>query len=167
MADIPSKVAKVGVVVDPSDEALAVIVKTTTLDMLQLHGQESPNRAAEIKRRFGLGIIKAIAVSRAEDIERAHAFEDIVDMLMFDAKPPKGADRPGGHALSFDWQLLSGRVWTKPWILAGGLNAANVGDAVRISGAGMVDVSSGVEDSPGVKNPDMIRKFLKIAKVPS
>ncbi len=166
MTGTPDGIIRVGVVVDPSDEALAAIVAETKLDMLQLHGNESPHRTAEIRHNFGLGVIKAIAVSCADDINNAHSFEDIADILMFDAKPPKGADRPGGHALAFDWQLMSGRTWNRPWILAGGLNAANIVDAVGISGAATVDVSSGVEDSPGIKNPDMIRKFLKIAKGP-
>ncbi len=164
MAEIPDGIIRVGVVVDPSDEAIAGIVAGIRLDMLQLHGQESPQRSAEIRQRSGLGVIKAIAVSSEQDIDYARSFEDIADILMFDAKPPKGAERPGGHALAFDWQLIQGRLWNRPWILAGGLNAANIGEAVRISGAATVDVSSGVEDSPGVKNPDMVRKFIRLAK---
>jgi phosphoribosylanthranilate isomerase len=160
---VPPGIIKVGLVVDADDQALADIVKNAKVDLLQLHGHESPERVAEIKVRFGLPVMKVVAVASEADVEAAHAYEGVADRLMFDAKPPKDASRPGGNARAFDWALLKGRIWRKPWILAGGLNAANVAEAVRVSGAKAVDVSSGVEDVPGRKNPKKILEFLRVA----
>jgi phosphoribosylanthranilate isomerase len=162
-ARVPRGVVKVGLVVDLDDAALADILAEAPLDLLQLHGRESPERVAEIKARFRVPVMKAVAVSEAGDLERAKAYEGVVDRLMFDAKPPAGAERPGGNAVPFDWSLLSGREWRVPWILAGGLDAGNVAQAVAVSGAATIDVSSGVEDAPGVKSPQKIREFLGIA----
>jgi phosphoribosylanthranilate isomerase len=131
--------------------------------MLQLHGKETPERVAEIRAKFGLPVIKALAIAGADDVVASHDYEAVADMLLFDAKPPADADRPGGNAVSFDWSLLSGASWTVPWILAGGLDSHNVEDAVGLSGATRVDVSSGIEDRPGVKDNDMIREFLEAA----
>jgi phosphoribosylanthranilate isomerase len=132
--------------------------------MLQLHGHESVERVVEIHQRFGLPVMKVLPVASREDVAAARAYEAHVDRLMFDAKPPEEATRPGGNALAFDWELLRGETWSVPWTLAGGLTAENVAEAVRISGTATVDVASGVEDAPGVKNTAKIRAFLDVAK---
>lgn len=157
---------KVGVVVNLSDAEIEAIVKAAPLDMLQLHGSESPERVAEVKARFGLPVMKAIAVAGREDIARAEAYLPVADRLLFDAKPPKDLEGalPGGNALSFDWQLLAGRGWPLPWMLSGGLTVDNLAEAVRISRASAVDVSSGIEDRPGHKNPGKITALLDYAR---
>lgn len=161
-ADVPTAVRTVGVIVDESDTHIAEILGACELDLLQLHGSETPERVKEIRACFGRPVIKAISVSIAADLDRAAAYEDVADYLMFDAKPPKSMANalPGGNALSFEWTLLAGRRFRRPWLLAGGLTADNVIEAVRISGAPMVDVSSGVEDRPGEKNVSKIKAFL-------
>lgn len=161
---VPPAVVKVGLVVDPSDDDLAAITAGGVLDMLQLHGAETTDRVAEIKGRFGLPVMKALAVAGPGDVAAARAYEAVADRLLFDAKPPSGADRPGGNALPFDWSLLAGTDWAVPWLLAGGLTADNVAQAIAVSGAPGVDVSSGVEDAPGEKNLDKIRAFIRAAK---
>ncbi len=156
----------VGVVVDLSDAELDALVRAVPLDLLQLHGRETPARVAEVKARFGLPVMKSIAIAGEADVARAAAYEDAADRLLFDAKPPKDLPGalPGGNALAFDWRLLAGRDWRRPWMLSGGLDADNVGEAVRISGARAVDVSSGVEARPGLKDPEKIRRFLATAR---
>jgi phosphoribosylanthranilate isomerase len=165
-ARVPASVRKVGVIVDESDARIAEILAACDLDLLQLHGSETPERAAAIRARFGKQVIKAISVSAAADLDRAASYEGVADYLMFDAKPPKAmaGALPGGNALSFDWTLLAGRTFRLPWLLAGGLTPDNLIDAVRISGAPMVDVSSGVEDRPGEKNVSKIKAFLDASK---
>ncbi|HET6161710.1 MAG TPA: phosphoribosylanthranilate isomerase [Dongiaceae bacterium] len=165
-AHVPSSVQKVGLLVDESDERIAEILGTCDLDLLQLHGHETPERVAAIRSRFGRKVIKAIPVSEAADLDRAAQYETVADYLMFDAKPPKSMANalPGGNALSFDWALLADRRFKLPWFLAGGLTPDNLIEAVRISGAPMVDVSSGVEDRPGEKNFSKIKAFLDAAK---
>jgi phosphoribosylanthranilate isomerase len=165
-ARVPVPVIRVGLVVDESDERIAAILETCPLEMLQLHGRETPARTGEIRRRFGLPVMKAIAVAGPGDPEAARPYEPVADWLLFDAKPPtpvEGAPAPlpGGNARVFDWQLLAGLSWQRPWMLSGGLTPENVAEAVRIAGAETVDVSSGVEDRPGLKNPDKIRRFLE------
>jgi len=160
---VPEGVIAVGLVVDADDDLLSDITEKAGISMLQLHGNETPERTREIRERFGLPVMKVLPVQDAEDVAAAAKFENAADRLMFDAKPPKGADRPGGNARSFDWSLLSGIDCKPPWLLAGGLTADNVFEAVKISGAGGVDVSSGVEDAPGQKNVDKIRAFLAAA----
>lgn len=162
-AHVPKSILKVGLVVDADDATLGRIVERGKIDMLQLHGAESPARVAEIRSRFGLPVMKAILVETAADVDKARDFETVADRLMFDARPPKDATRPGGNARAFDWTLLKGRAPAKPWLLAGGLSAANVAEAVRASGASAVDVSSGVETAPGRKSPEKILEFLRIA----
>ena len=161
-AQVPRSVKKVGLLVDESDQRIAEILAGCDLDLLQLHGAETPERVAEIRARFGKPVIKVISVSEAADIARAALYEPVADYLMFDAKPPKSMVNalPGGNALSFDWSLLAGRQFMRPWLLAGGLNSDNLIAAVRASGAPMVDVSSGVEDRPGEKNVSKIKAFL-------
>ncbi len=161
--DVPKAVIKVGLVVDADDTTIGRIIERARIDMLQLHGAETPARAAEIRARFKLPVMKAIPVETAADVDRARDFEPVADRLMFDARPPKDATRPGGNALPFDWTLLKGRAFAKPWLLAGGLSAANVTEAVRASGARAVDVSSGVETAPGRKSVEKIAEFLRIA----
>jgi phosphoribosylanthranilate isomerase len=165
-ASIPASVRKVGLLVDDSDAHIAEILSGCDLDLLQLHGHETPERVVEIRARFGKPAIKVIPVSEAADLDRAAAYEDVADYLMFDAKPPKAMANalPGGNALSFDWTLLSNRRFQRPWLLAGGLTADNLVGAVRISGAPMVDVSSGVEDHPGEKNVSKIKAFLDASR---
>lgn len=165
-ARVPPSVRKVGMLVDDGDERIAEILKGCDLDLLQLHGAETPERVAQIRARFGKQVIKAIPVSEAADLDRAAAYEPVADYLMFDAKPPKSMTGalPGGNALSFDWTLLSNRHFRLPWLLAGGLTPDNVAEAARISGAPMVDVSSGVEDRPGEKNVSKIKAFLDAIK---
>ena len=159
---VPSSVRKVGLLVDDSDDRIAEILAACDLDLLQLHGHETPERVAAIRARFGKPVIKVISVSDAADLDRAAAYEDVADYLMFDAKPPKSmvGALPGGNAISFDWTLLAGRRFRRPWLLAGGLTADNLTEAARISGAPTLDVSSGVEDRPGEKNVSKIKAFL-------
>ncbi len=162
--NIPETIIRVGLVVDADDDTLAEIVATAGIGMLQLHGAETPGRAKDIRERFGLPVMKVLPVAVADDFAQAKNYESIADRLMFDARPPEGAARPGGNALAFDWALLAGKKFALPWMLAGGLSAENLSEAVKTSGAGFVDVSSGVEDAPGVKNADKIRAFLAAAK---
>lgn len=163
---VPPGVRKVGLFVDESDERIGAILGAVPLDMLQLHGGETPARVAALKARFALPAMKAVPVAEAADIDRAGDYVGAADWLLFDAKPPKDMQGalPGGNALSFDWRLIGGRRWPMPWMLSGGLDAANLAEAVRVSGASTVDVSSGVEDRPGLKNPAKIRAFLAAAR---
>lgn len=154
----------VAVVVDPGDRLLSEIGLILRPDFIQLHGSETPERAGEIRRLTGAGIIKALPIRSAEDFDAAVGWETVADHLMFDAKPPQGADLPGGVGASFDWSLLAGRTFQKPWFLAGGLTPDTVAEAIRISGAPLVDVSSGVESAPGVKDAARIAAFLKAAR---
>lgn len=164
---VPAQVKKVGLIVDETDERIAEILAGCDLDVLQLHGHETPQRVAEIRARFGKPVIKVLSVSTAADLAPAAGYEPVADYLMFDAKPPKSmvGALPGGNALSFDWTLLSGRSFGKPWLLAGGLTPDNVAEAVRVTGASIVDVSSGVEDRPGEKNPSKIKAFLDAVRL--
>ncbi|WP_210526509.1 phosphoribosylanthranilate isomerase [Rubellimicrobium arenae] len=156
----PVGVAKVGLFVDASDEELAAVLDVVPLDMVQLHGAESPERVAEVRARWGLPVMKAVGVGGAEDLARARTYEGVADQLLLDAKAPKGAVLPGGNGVAFDWGLLAGQSWGVPWMLAGGLHPGNVAEALRVSGARQVDVSSGVESAPGVKDPGLVRGFL-------
>jgi phosphoribosylanthranilate isomerase len=162
-AAVPAGVTKVALTVDADDAWLDAIVTGGAIDMLQFHGSESPGRVSEIKDRHGLPVMKAVAISGPDDIQAARSYEAAADRLLFDAKPPAGATRPGGNALAFDWRIIAGEDWRLPWMLAGGLDADNLADAVATSGATTVDVSSGVEDRPGEKNVDEIRRFLAVA----
>ncbi len=161
--NVPEGVIRVGLTVDADDALLAEIVSVAKVDMLQLHGAETPERANEVRERFGLPVMKVLPVRRPDDLTAAEAYEGAADRLMFDAKPPEDATRPGGNARAFDWRLLKDQAFALPWLLAGGLTAENLQQAVRASGAVAVDVSSGVEDAPGVKNADKIRAFLAAA----
>ena len=162
-ADVPTGVTKVALVVDADDDALDDIVTNAPVDLLQMHGSESAGRVRAVKRRFGLPVMKTVSIAGPEDVDIAKRYEAAADRLLFDAKAPAGATRPGGNALTFDWELLDGQTWHLPWFLAGGLEAETLAEAVRVSGAQAVDVSSGVEDMPGVKNPAKIQNFLDAA----
>ena len=163
MDRVPDGVTKVALMVDPDDMDVGAICRQLPVDMVQLHGSESLERVADIKAITGLPVMKAVGISGPEDIGRAHEYAQVADYILLDAKAPEGADLPGGNALSFDWDLIRGETWEKPWLLAGGLSAENLGDAVATSGAVFVDVSSGVEDAPGQKSPSKIKAFLKLA----
>jgi phosphoribosylanthranilate isomerase len=151
----------VAVTVDPDDALVDEIAAGLAPDFIQLHGRETPNRVREVAARASAGVIKAISVSGPEDLATASAYAEIADHLMFDAKLPLGADRPGGGGAQFDWSILSGRRFPRPWFLAGGLDPWNVGEALRVTGAPLADVSSGVERGPGLKDPALIRAFLE------
>ncbi|KGM49436.1 phosphoribosylanthranilate isomerase [Pseudooceanicola atlanticus] len=162
--DAPVGLAKVALVVDADDALIDEITTKVPLDMLQLHGKESPERVAELRARTGLPVMKAIGVSGEDDLPAIDVYSQVADQLLIDAKPPKDAVLPGGNGLSFDWRLLQGRkYWTKPWMLAGGLTPENVAEAVRLTGARQVDVSSGVESAPGVKDAAKIDAFVAAA----
>ena len=164
-ATVPAGVTRVGLTVDETDARIAALLAAVPLDMLQLHGDETPTRVGGLRRRFGLPVMKAIRVSGAADVEAAAAYGGAADWLLFDARPPRdmAGALPGGNALAFDWRLIAGRRWPLPWMLSGGLNAGNLAEAVATTGATAVDVSSGVEDRPGVKNPAKIAAFLALA----
>jgi phosphoribosylanthranilate isomerase len=157
----------VALIADMEDDRIEALVTAVRPDFLQLHGGESARRTAYIRGKFGVPVIKALAVAEASDLAAAAEYEHAADMLMFDARPPKGAQRPGGHGAAFDWKILSGRTFTKPWFLAGGLDPDNVARAIELSGAKQVDVSSGVESAPGVKDAARIAAFINAAKLPA
>lgn len=159
----PVGMAKVGLVVDASDAELDMILAEVPLDMLQLHGKESPGRVSEIKARYGLPVMKVVGVMDAADLPALETYAGVADQIMVDAKAPKGAVLPGGNGVAFDWQLIAGRRWTGPWMLAGGLTPQNVAEAIRLTGARQVDVASGVESAPGVKDAALIRAFAEAA----
>jgi phosphoribosylanthranilate isomerase len=161
---VPSGIDRVGVFVDPTDDRLEQILSQVRLDLLQLHGEEDLARIGQIRSRFGLPIIKAVKVATAADID-VDAIARAVDWLLFDARPPSGQSTlPGGNAAAFDWRLMAGRCFSRPWLLSGGLTTENLASAVAISAAKAVDVSSGVEERPGRKTPARIRAFLDTAK---
>ncbi len=163
-ARAPVGLCKVALTVNASDAALDALTCAVPLDMLQLHGKETPARVAEVKARYGLPVMKAIGVAEAEDLTQIDDYSQVADQLLIDAKPPKGADLPGGNGLAFDWRLLAGRkYWRKPWMLAGGLTAENVAEAIRMTGARQVDVSSGVESAPGQKDAGKVAAFVSAA----
>lgn len=157
---MPPGVAKVGLVVNADDAALDDLTAQVPLDMLQLHGGESPERVAEVKERTGLPVIKAVGVACADDLPALDAHAAVADMILVDAKAPKDAVLPGGNGVAFDWRLIAGRRWPVPWMLAGGLTPGNVAEAVRLTGATQVDVASGVETAPGVKDAEKMRAFI-------
>lgn len=160
------KVRKVGLFVDPDDALLDAVMAHVPLDMVQLHGSETPERVAEIGRRTGLPTMKAFRIRNAEDFGAVGDYDSAASWLLFDAKAPDDAKHalPGGNGMRFDWNLLAGRDWAHPWMLSGGLDATNVAEAIRISGAPWVDVSSGVEQAPGHKDPARIRAFLQAVR---
>ncbi len=162
--DVSATSRLVSVVADPDDETLEGLARMVKPDLIQLHGQETPQRVASIRDRFNIRVIKALSIGGAQDLVAAESFDSVADYLLFDAKPPKNAALPGGLGLRFDWTLLRGYSGQKPWFLAGGLTAENVAEAVQISCARYVDVSSGVESTPGVKDMGLISSFLQATK---
>ena len=159
-AQAKGRAERVGVFVSPDDQLLTDTLAAAQLDAIQLHGKEPPARVADVKARFGVPVWKAVSIAEAADIETARQYGDVADRLLFDAKPPKGSPLPGGNAITFDWRLLAGTEWPLPWLLSGGLHVGNVAEAVRLTGASAIDVSSGVESAPGQKDPVRIRAFL-------
>lgn len=157
----PEGLCKVALVVEAEDALLDRIIAEVPLDMLQLHGHESPARVAEIKTRYGLPVMKVLGVAAEEDLAPLLDYQLVADQILIDAKAPKGAVLPGGNGLTFDWRLLVGRKWLKPWMLAGGLTPDNVGRAIQLTGARQVDVASGVESAPGVKDAAKIVAFVE------
>ncbi len=160
-AEVPPGLCRVALVVDPEDDALDALLAAVPIDMLQLHGRESPERVASLRAAFGLPVMKAIGVAGEADLAALDEHARAADQLLVDAKPPEGATRPGGNAVAFDWRLIAGRRWTLPWMLAGGLTPDNVAEAIRLTGARRVDVSSGVESAPGIKDPRLIEAFCR------
>lgn len=155
------KAKSVAVTVDADDAMLDAIVAAMTPDMLQLHGKETPARVAEVKARFGLPVMKAFSVSDAADLDAVAPYRGIADRFLFDARPPKGSDLPGGNGVAFDWRLLAALDPGLDYMLSGGLNAGNIGDALRQASPPGIDISSGVESAPGVKDPALIAKFFE------
>ncbi|MDD9715871.1 phosphoribosylanthranilate isomerase [Dinoroseobacter sp. PD6] len=163
-AEAPVGLAKVALVVNPSDADLDALLARVPVDILQLHGLETPARVTEIRTRTGLPVMKAVGIAEAADLPAIAAYEAVADQILVDAKPSRDATLPGGNGLAFDWRLLQGRVWRKPWMLAGGLTPETVGEAIRLTGAAQVDVSSGVESAPGVKDAGAIADFVAAAQ---
>jgi phosphoribosylanthranilate isomerase len=159
-----SPIKTVAVTVDPDDALVDRLMATMKPDLIQVHGRETPSRVRQIAQRSGAGVIKAFSVSSSSDVDQAQAFDGVVEHLMFDARPVEGSVLPGGTGARFDWSLLEGRRFSRPHFLAGGLDPWNVAEAVKASGAPLVDVSSGVERGPGLKDPALITAFLDAVK---
>jgi phosphoribosylanthranilate isomerase len=164
---VPDRARKVALSVDATDDELARVIEALRPDVLQLHGRESPERVKAVKARFGLPVMKALPVERREDLGLVSGYAGIADRLLFDAHPPREATRPGGLGRAFDWHLLENLDPGLAFMLSGGLDATNVADALAITRAGAVDVSSGVERAPGEKDPDKIRAFIRAARIPA
>ena len=160
----PLGLVKVGLTVDADDAQLDALVAAVPLEMLQLHGSETPARVAQIRARYGLPVMKAVGIALPEDLAAIDLYASAADQLLIDAKPPKGAALPGGNALSFDWSLIAGRIWSLPWMLAGGLTPANAAEAICRTAATQLDVSSGIESAPGVKEADLMCAFTDAAR---
>ena len=161
---VKGRAAKVALTVDADDATLAGIVEALKPDLLQLHGRETAARLREIKRKFGLPVMKALPVETAADLAALPDYRDVADRILFDARPPREATRPGGLGAVFDWHLLQKLDLALPFMVSGGLHTDNVAEAVRVTRAGGVDVSSGVERAPGIKDPEMIRAFIRAAR---
>lgn len=164
-ARVPDHVGRVGVIVDADDETIMALVKAGMLTAIQLHGTESTERVAAVKRLTGIKVWKAVAVRTGADLRDTGRFKGAADLLLYDAKPPAEADLPGGLGIRFDWELLRGVRHPLPWALSGGLDADSLAEAVAVTGASLVDVSSGVESAPGIKDVDKIAQFLKAASL--
>jgi len=158
--ELPEDVKTVALFVDPTDDELDAVFRHFRPDFVQLHGSESPERVEKIRFEYAVEAIKVIPIHDADDLVKADPYIDIADWLMFETRPPEGADRPGGHGIAFDWALMKGWKRRIRWFLAGGLTPETVAEALHVSGAPAVDVSSGVESSPGVKDPEKIAAFL-------
>ena len=161
LKEIPSTIGTVALLVNPENDIVEKIANEVNIDFLQLHGQESPERVLEISKKSKIPIIKAIGIKRKDDIKKIRSYENIVDYVLLDAKPESEKSLPGGNGIAFDWKILKGFYAKKPWFLAGGLNSDNVSSAISITGANMVDVSSGVEVEPGIKSIEQISNFVR------
>ncbi len=161
---VPPGVLRVALTVDADDAALSRILGSVPIEMLQLHGHEPPERVAALRARFGLPVMKAVGVAGPRDTAQIDRFDGVADRVLVDARPPRGAALPGGNGVAFDWRLIAGRRWAGPWMLAGGLTPETVAEAIRLTGAPGVDVSSGVEAAAGVKDAARIRAFVTAAK---
>ena len=161
----PPGFAKVALVVNPQDAFLEEMLSQVPIDILQLHGAEQPQRVKQIKQSTGLPIMKALGIATAQDLHEIDRYAEICDQLLIDAKPAPGAKLPGGNGLAFDWQLLENHTWKIPWMLAGGLTPDNVAQAIRVTQARQIDVSSGVESAPGLKDMDKMRNFVAQARL--
>jgi len=161
---VEGKAKKVALTVDASDEQIAAIIEALKPDLLQLHGQETPERVVVVRTRFGLPVMKALSIAERADLSPIRLYDKVADRLLFDARAPREATRPGGLGKSFDWRLLENLKIAVPYMLSGGLDADNVAEALRITRAPGVDVSSGVERAPGEKDPDRIRAFVRAAR---
>ena len=161
---IPDEITLVALSVDADNLFLEAIASRVKPDVMQLHGKETPCRVSEVQNLFGLPVMKAVGISGPDDVNRAFDFAAVADQIMFDTKPPPNATRPGGNAIAFDWSLIAAKEWPVPWMLAGGLTPNNVAEAIAASGAPAVDVSSGVEDASGTKDPTKIFSFITAAK---
>lgn len=155
---------RVALTANASDTALDRIVEAVPIDMIQLHGEESPSRVSEVRRRFGMPVMKAISIGNEEDLEEIARYSDVSDQLLIDAKPGGGDTRPGGLGVPFDWRLIADFDWPSPWMLAGGLDSGNVAKAIRLTNAEQVDVSTGVEVAPGRKSAEKIKQFIAAAR---
>ncbi|MFT3972906.1 MAG: phosphoribosylanthranilate isomerase [Amaricoccus sp.] len=164
LENVPEGIARVALTVDADDATLADIVGLGRIDLLQLHGHETPERVAEVRSRFGLPVMKALGIAAREHLAAIDAYAAVADQLLIDARPPHDGALPGGNGLAFDWRLLAGRAWQVPWMLAGGLTPDNVSEAIRLTGANQVDVSSGVEARPGEKDPARVAAFIRAAR---
>jgi phosphoribosylanthranilate isomerase len=163
-ADVRGRARKVALTVDADDAILSAIITALKPDILQLHGHESVARIVELKQRFGLEVMKALAVETSADLAGLSDYAAVSDRILFDARPPKDATRPGGLGTTFDWNVLKNLELKRPYMVSGGLSVVNVAEALRLTRAGGVDVSSGVERAPGVKDPDMIERFIRAAR---
>ena len=163
-ATVPGHVGRVGLFVDPEDQFLNEVMDNVELDMIQLHGREAVARVRDIQSRFQRPVMKAVGIGSHDDLALARAYEDVADYLLFDAKPPPGATRPGGNALAFDWSMIAEQQWSVPWMLAGGLDIDNIAQALDATRAPTLDISSGVEDAPGLKSPAKIKALLEFAQ---
>lgn len=161
----PVGLAKVALTVNADNAFLDALTAEVPLDMLQLHGSETPERVADVKARYGLPVMKAVGVADASDLPKLETYFPVADQILVDAKPPKGGELPGGNGLTFDWRLIAGRRWPVPWMLAGGLTPENVGAAIAMTGARQVDVASGVESAPGVKDLARVQSFVAAAQL--
>ena len=161
---VPEGVTCVALTVDPTDEALEALLAAVAIDMLQLHGRESPERVAEVRDRFRRPVMKAVGIAGEADLAQLDAYAGVADQILVDARPSRDAAVPGGNGIAFDWRLIRGRRWKRPWMLAGGLTPENVGEAVRLTGAEQVDVSSGVESRPGCKDAARVAAFVRNAR---
>jgi len=164
VGEVPPGVIKVALTVDPTDDAVEALLAAVPIDMLQLHGRERPERVADLRKRFGLPVMKAVGISGEADLAQIDDYAGVADQILVDARPPRGAGLPGGNGLAFDWRLIRGQRWKRPWMLAGGLTPENVAQAVRLTGAEQVDVSSGVESRPGYKDAARILAFARSAR---